>query len=119
MIKMSFKIQMTVMIITIIAVICIIVYFVNKTNSQAQFAQTKAQQTADYGFQEAMLLLEDVSGKTDDGGEYSVKVIKDTISADSIEIKIESFGVFAGEMRSTSRRILLISPDSISWLPAN
>jgi len=132
MIKMSFKIQMSILIITIIAVISVIVYFVNKTNQHTQFAQTKALQSADFGFQAIteraifpetgmfdIDLLQNISGKTEDGGEYFVSVIKDTISVDSIEVKIESRGVFENEVRTRSNRILLVSQDLINWVFAN
>lgn len=127
--KLSFKFLLAIIVITIIVVVVTAVCFVKKADSQTQFAQTKALQTADYGFQiitenamssetGAFVIdsLKNISGKTDDGGEFSVSIVKDTISIDSIELKIESRGTFGNESRLQSKRILLISPDSVTWV---
>jgi len=128
MVKMSFKFQVSLLIATIIAVIAIAAWRIDKTEKQGQFAQTKAIQTMDYGFQAitekamssetgAFMIdsLIGISGDTPDGGKYWVEVAKDTISADSIEIKIVSRGVFGNEERSQVKKMLLVSPDSINW----
>jgi hypothetical protein len=122
--KLSFKVQLSIMLITITAVVFAIVYFVDKTKKQAEFSQIRAQQAADKGFEEAMFVamgdtIQKISGKTEEGGEFSVEIVKDTISVDSIEIKINARGEFANEVRSTSKRILLVSPDSINWVLAD
>jgi hypothetical protein len=128
MVKMSFNFQVSMLVATIIAVIAVIAWRVDETNKQAQFAQTKAIQTMDYGFQAitekamspetgAFMIdsLVGISGDTPDGGKYSVSVAKDTISTDSIEIKIVSRGMFGSESRSQVKKMLLVSPDSINW----
>jgi hypothetical protein len=132
MLKISFKFQVAVILITVALVVWFVIRFLNKTEEQAQFAQTKALQAADFGFQEITQkaispetgafmidLLTDTSGLTGDGGEFSVSVVKDTISADSIVIKIDSRGMFANEERLQSQRKLLVSPDSINWVIAD
>jgi NAD(P)H-hydrate repair Nnr-like enzyme with NAD(P)H-hydrate epimerase domain len=128
MVKLSFKFQMSLLIVTIIAVVAVVALQVDKANKQAQFTQMKAIQTMDYGFQAitekamspetgAFMIdsLIGISGNTPDGGEYAVSVVKDTISADSIEIKIVSEGIFGGEVRSQVKKMLLVSTDSINW----
>lgn len=129
MLKLSFKVQLSLIAITIAAVVAIVIHFVNDAAKQTQIALTKAMQTSDYGFQtvseKAMSTetfsfmidsLKDISGTTPEGGNYSVFVIKDTISTDSIEVKIESRGEFGKEVHYQSKRILLVSPDSVNWV---
>ena len=134
MLKLSFKIQLAIIIITLVGVVFVAVHFIREANQQTQFAQRRAQQAADLGFQaiteSAVHLSEDgvvfllnslknISGETEDGGKYSVVVSKDTISIDSIEIKIESRGSFGDEIHSQSRRMLFVSPDSVNWVIAD
>lgn len=136
MLKLSFKFHLSVILLTVVAVVFVTIHFVKKTvkenDKHTLFAQTKAFQTADFGFQiitekamspetGAFMIdsLRDIYGSTGDGGEYSVSVIKDTISVDSIEIKIDSRGIFANEEHSQSKRILLVSSDLINWVIAD
>ncbi|MDR0304869.1 MAG: hypothetical protein LBH98_08930 [Chitinispirillales bacterium] len=129
MLKLSFKIQLSLIAVTVAVIVAIVVYLVNSINKQVQFMQTKALQTADYGFQavtESAMppetfsftidSLKNTSGTTPDGGKYSVSVTKDTISLDSIEVKIESCGSFGKEVHYQSKRLLLVSPDSVNWV---
>jgi len=128
MVKMSFKLQVSLLIATIVVVVAIAALRMDKANKQTQFAQTKAIQTMDFGFQaiteKAMSMetgafmidsLASISGDSPDGGKYWVEVVKDTISTDSIEIKIISRGAFGGEERSQVKRMLLVNSDSTNW----
>jgi len=129
MFKLSLKVQSLIMAVTIIAVVAVALYLMNRKNEQVQSEQIKALQTADYGFQVVSELavssetfsfmidsLKNTSGTTPEGGTYSVLVTKDTISTDSIEVKIESRGSFGKEVRYQSKILLLISPDSVNWI---
>jgi len=128
MVKMSFKLQVSLLIATIIVVVVVAALRMDKANKQTQFAQTKAIQSMDFGFQAitekamspetgAFMIdsLTGISGDTPDGGKYWVEVVKDTISSDSIEIKIISRGAFGSEERSQVKRMLLVNPDSTNW----
>jgi len=135
MVKLSFKVQLAVIIATMITVVFVIIHFVGKTNEQTQFAQRMALQSANFGFQTVIQKpvsvspegefvfmidsLQNISGETEDGGKYSVTVTKDTISTDSIEIKIVSVGTFANETNSQLMRMLFVSPDSVNWVRAD
>ena len=125
MLKLSFKVQLAFIIITIIIIVVAVKFALKDNGEQAQIALTKAMQTSDYGFQmlfeNAMApnLLNNISGTTPDGGIYSVSVTNDTISVDTMEVRIESRGEFDKKAHSQSKRILLISEDSINWRMAD
>jgi len=129
---LKFKILVAVIVITLIALIFSAVRFLENNRERTRFAQIRALQTAEFGFQSigeraisletGMFdpdLLKDISGETEDGGRFCVSVVKDTISADSLEIRINSRGAYQKETHSLSRRMLFVNFDSINWVRAD
>ncbi|MCL2844920.1 MAG: hypothetical protein FWE23_05655 [Chitinivibrionia bacterium] len=137
MVKLSFKIQLLMVFITVAVVVAITITVVRQSASDARDFDLRARQSSDLGierfyekiaekamdFETGAIILDSIgnflqfSGQTEEGRSFSVNVIKNKITADSIRIRIESRGTFGNTTDFQVREIFLFSPDTVNWFP--
>jgi len=137
MIKLSFRLQVIMAFITVVTVTVVTVIAVRTTAGDARYFGMRARQNSDWGIgkfyqniaEKAMdmntgaIIIDSLdnflhfSGEAETGGTFMLEVRKDTIAPDSIILNIESRGTFGNVTDFQSRRIYLISPDSVNWFP--
>jgi len=141
MIKLSFKVQVFMIVITVAIVVAMTIIVVGKNIADARYSHRMAHQNSDLGTQKflenineramdideetgiPMIIIDSVnnflqfSEQTETDGGFSVNATKDTITADTIRIRIESRGHFDKATVSQTTDIFLFSPDAVNWFP--
>jgi len=141
MMKLSFRVQVSMIVITVAIVVAATVVVVINNIEKTREANRIALRNSDAGIDKflgniseramdideetgiPMIIIDSVnnflqfSEQSETDGGFSVTATKDTVAADTIRIRIESRGYFDRATFSQTSEIFLFSPDSVNWFP--